>query len=189
MTRDISSANQTASTASTIAPVFFVKLEFDAADVNLHTRLGPITWGGDTYTGAGDIGGISAIDEDTELSRSNLQLTLRGLPTDLIAIIANEYYQGRTATIYLGYLNLTTNVLVDDPLVIYRGRMDTASTEQGETLTVTVTVESRFAAWDRPRARRYNDADQQSRYPGDTGMQFIEATVGTQLVWGQKYAG
>ncbi len=189
MTRDISVANQTASAASTIVPVFFVKLEFDTGDVNLHSQLGEIAWGGDTYTGAGDIGGISPVDEDSELSRSTLQLTLRGLPTDLVSIVGNEHYQGRPATIYLGYLDQTTHVLVSDPLVIYRGRMDVATTEVGETLTVTLAVESRFAAWDRPLVRRYNNADQQGRYPGDKGLEFVEQTTEKQIVWGQKYAG
>lgn len=189
MTRSIASANETASQAPVIVPVFFVKLEFDSGDVLLHTGLGSITWGGDTYTGAGAIGKITPVDEDSELSRSTVQLTLRGLPTDIVSIVLGEYYQGRTATIYLGYLDQTTLALVADPLIVYRGRMDTATIEQGETLAVTLSVESRFSAWDKPLIRRYNHADQQSRYAGDRGLEFVEQTTEKELVWGQKLAG
>ncbi|QDV34895.1 hypothetical protein [Tautonia plasticadhaerens] len=189
MTRQIDAATQTASEADVILPVWFVKLEFDSGDIRLHTSLGTINFDGESYTGAGAIGGIDTVEEDAELTRSTLKLTLRGLPNDIISIILNEYYQGRTATLYLGYLNQTTRLLTADPIIIYRGRMDTASVAQGETCAVTVTVESRFAAWDRPLTRRYNHADQQSRYPGDRGCEFVEQATEKQIVWGQRYAG
>ena len=189
MTRDIAAATLSASAAPVILPVFFVKLEFDTGDVCLHTTLGEISWGGDTYVGAGDIGGISPVDEDTELARSTLQLSLRGLPTDLISVVGNEHYQGRPATLYLGYLDQSTRQLVADPVIVYKGRMDTATTQVGQELTVSLTVESRFAAWDRPLIRRYNNADQQSRYPGDRGLEFVEQTTEKQLYWGQTSAG
>lgn len=189
MTRTIAAANQAASAAPVILPVFFVKLEFDTGDVPLHTTLGEIAWGGDTYAGAGDTGGISPVDEDTELARSTLQLSLRGLPTDLVSVVGNEHYQGRPATLFLGYLDQTTRQLVADPVIIYKGRMDTATTQVGQELAVSLTVESRFAAWDRPLVRRYNNGDQQNRWAGDRGLEFVEQTTEKQLVWGQQYAG
>lgn len=185
MTRDLNSATETASAADTIQPVLFVKLEFDSGDVNFHSGLGEITWGGDTYTGAGRLGAVNRVDEEGELSRTPITLTLSGIPTDLLSIILNEHYQGRTATVYLGYLDLSTNQLVDDPLILYRGLMDTPSVEQGNTLSISLTVESRFSRWDTPLIRRYNNADQQALYPGDTGMQFVEQTTEKQVIWGQ----
>ena len=184
MTRSISTANAAASSAPVIAPVWFVKLAFDGGPLCLHTGLGTLSFGGDTYQGAGDIGGISTVEEDSELSRSTLTLSLRGLPLDIISIVLNEQYQGRAATVSLGYLDPATLQLVDTPLIVYRGRMDTAGTEQGETLTVALSVESRFAAWDRPLARRYNDADQRARYPGDRGLEYVEQTTEKLLIWG-----
>lgn len=188
MTRSLDTATQSASEAGTILPVWFVKLEFDSGDVLLHTGLGDLSFGGDTYTGAGGIGSIDTVEEDSELSRSTLKLTLRGLPNDIISIVLNEYYQGRRATLYLGYLDQATRQLVADPGIVYRGRMDTASVSQGETCSVTLTVESVFAAWDRPLVRRYNNADQQARFPGDRGLEAVEQSSEKQIVWGQKYA-
>jgi hypothetical protein len=62
--------------------------------------------------------------------------------------------------------------------------MDTASISQGEQISVSVNLESRFAAWDKPNVRRYNNADQQSRYPGDKGLEFVEQTTDRQINWG-----
>ncbi|MBP3958334.1 hypothetical protein J8F10_24055 [Gemmata sp. G18] len=186
MTRSISAPNESASQAATIYPVYFVKLQFDTGDVCLHTGLGSISFGGDTYTGTGAIGSIGGVDEDADLSRTTLELTLRGLPTDLVSVTLNEYYQGRRATLYGGYLDATSQQLVDTPFILYRGRMDTAAVEQEETVSIRLTVESRFAAWDRPLTRRYNGADQQLRYPGDRGLEYVEQTTEKPLFWGQK---
>lgn len=174
------------SEAATNHPIYFVKLKFDSADVNLHSGLGDIIFGGDTYTGAGSIGAISGIEETVELGRSPVTLTMSGLPTTLIAALLNEQYQGRRATIYLGYMNMTTYQLVEDPVVIHRGLMDTPDFNQGKELAISLKVESRFAQWDNPKVRRYTNEDQRSRYPTDTGFQFVESSVEKAIYWGQK---
>jgi hypothetical protein len=179
-------AMEIACAASTIHPVAFVKFEFDGGDVNLHTELGDITWGGDTYTGVGSLGSVGVSEEVSDLSNTPLNLTLSGIPNDLISILLNEYYQGRRATLYLGYLDMTTRQLVADPIILYRGLIDTADIQQDKTCTVTLSVQSRFAAWDVPLIRRYNNADQQARYPGDKGLQFVEQAVDKQIIWGGK---
>jgi hypothetical protein len=183
--RNIDVATEAASEAAVIEPVFFVKLAFDAGDVNFHSRIGDITWGGDTYTGTGALGGIDRIEEDSELARTPVSMTLSGLPTTLIAALLTENYQGRLATIYIGYFDTTTKQLVADPIILYRGLMDTPTFAQGSTLSITLSVESRFAQWDRPLSRRYNNADQQGFFPGDTGMSFVEQSTEKQIAWGQ----
>ena len=185
MTRDIDIITQNAAAADSIRPVLFVELNFVSGAVRFHSALGPSTWGGNTYTGTGRLGSVSQVEEDSDLSRTPITLTLSGIPTDVLSILQSEHYQGRRATLYLGYLDASRQ-LVADPIILYRGRMDTASVEQGETLMLSMTIESRFAAWDRPLERRYNNADQQSRYPGDTGLQYVEQAVDKEIVWGRK---
>jgi hypothetical protein len=175
-----------ASESATNHPITFVKLSFDSADVNFHSGLGDITWGGDTYTGTGRIGSISGIEESAELGRTPITMTLEGLPTTLLAAFLAEQYQGRTATVYFSYLNMTTYQLVETPIILFRGLMDTPSFSQGETLTITLSVESRFSQWDRPQVRRYTNEDQRSRYPSDTGFQAVEQSTEKKIVWGQK---
>lgn len=185
--RDVATATLTAAQADLIEPVLFAKLEFDGGSVLAHTQLGPITWGGDTYLGVGQFGGVTAASEPSDLSRSTLSLTLSNIPGDLGALVLNEYFQGRRGTLFLGYLNTTTKQLVGDPAVVYRGRMDNAQIDQGgDTFTVTVKIESRFAAWDKPLVRRFNNADQQARHPGDRGFEFVEQAAEKQINWGQK---
>jgi hypothetical protein len=185
-TRDVDSATLSAAEQDVIHPVLLAKLEFDSGDVLAHSRLGPLTFGGDTYSGVGQFGGVTPAEESSDLSRTTLNLTLSNIPGDMGAIALGEHYQGRTATLYLGYIDPDTQQLAGDPVILYRGRMDTMDVEQGDTFTVTVGIESRFAAWDKPAVRRYNNADQQARYPGDRGMEFAEQSAEKQVVWGGK---
>ena len=50
--------------------------------------------------------------------------------------------------------------------------------------TISVSAESRLAAWDRPNVRRYNHEDQQIDYPGDKFFEFVPQMVDRLLVWG-----
>jgi hypothetical protein len=183
--RVIDPATQSAAAASTIHPVIFVKFEFDGGDVNLHTELGNLSFGGDTYTGIGKLGGLGNMEENSDLSRTPISMSLSGLPNDMVSILLAEQYQGRLATIFLGYLDLTTRTLVAAPTIIYKGNIDTADFSIDKNFAVTLSVESRFAAWDSPLIRRYNNSDQQSRFPGDNGLEFIEQAVSKTIWWGQ----
>ena len=182
--RDITTDTLAAATSPAIHPVLFVRLEFDGGDVNLHSEIGDIDFGGNTYTGVGVLGGITPADEVSDLSHSQIALTLSGLPLSIVSILFNEQYQGRAATVYLGYLDLTAHTLIDAPTVLYKGLIDTADFKKGKTFSITVTIGSRFAAWDKPQPVRYNNASQQARYPGDTGLQYIEQATYKTIIWG-----
>jgi len=166
--------------------IYFVKLRFDSADVNLHSGLGEIVFNGDTYTGTGALGSITGIEETVELGRSPVTLTMSGLPTTLIAALINEQYQGRTSIIYQGYVDMSTYRLIDTPVIIHRGLMDTPDIVQGKELIVSLKIESRFAQWDKAQVRRFTSEDQRSRYPIDTGFSFVEVSVDKSIYWGQK---
>lgn len=186
-TRDVAAATLTAAQQELIQPVLLAKLEFDSGAVLAHSRLGDLSFGGDTYLGIGQFGGVSQTQEGSDLSRSSIALTLSNIPGDMGALVLNEYFQGRRATLYLGYIDTTTSQLVAAPAILYRGRMDNARIRQGgDTFTVTVNIENRFAAWDKAAVRRFNNADQQSRYPGDRGFEFVEQAAEKQIVWGGK---
>ena len=184
MTRSLNSATETASQADTIAPIFLVELAFDGGTVYFHSWIGELSWDGNTYTGAGPLGSIGRAEEDSELSRTPLTLRLSGIESSVLSAILNEHYQGRQATVRVGYLDTDTMQLVDDPAILYRGRMDSPTVTQSDTIDILLNIESRFAAWDRANARRYNNADQQARYPDDRGLEYVEQATEKRIIWG-----
>lgn len=185
VTHTIAPTTLAAAGAPLTIPVYLVALYFRDGPLFLHSRLGEILLGGDLYTGFGDLGDIAGIAEVAEASRSTFTLSLRGVPNDLIALALGDAYQGRPCVVREGRIDPATYDLLPDPWVLRRGLMDTMDMEQGETASITLSVESEFSQWDRPVARRYTDADQQSRYPGDPFFQYAEQSVTKTLYWGQ----
>lgn len=187
MSRGLAAANVTEINKNSIGEVvLFAELDFSGGFVRVHTGLGTITWGGFDWLGVGSFGSVSAIDETAELQRRTLVYTLSGIPSTLIATVLGENYQGRSAKLYIGFIAPITGALVATPDLLDQGRMDISTIEQGNECKVTVTAESRIATWDRPVVRRYTNADQQERFPGDLGLQFVDQAAQKEINWGRR---
>jgi|DEB19_MinimDraft_3_1074340.scaffolds.fasta_scaffold00464_9 hypothetical protein len=187
MTHNLDTDTLAQSQAATNSPIFFLKLELDSGNICLHSQLGDIIFDGSTYTGVGQLGTIEGIEESAELSRSSVRVTLSGIEPALVSLVLGEHYQGRLATIYAGFLGLTTRLLLGTPALLFRGKVDIAPLRvSSDSATITLTIENEFADWDKPRIRRYNDADQKSRYPNDNFFKFAEQSADKQLIWGKN---
>ena len=74
---------------------------------------------------------------------------------------------------------------IGTPLKVFQGRMDITDIEIGETIGVTISLESRLVDWERPRVRRFTDQDQKRAFPGDRGLEYVQAVSDMELVWGR----
>lgn len=187
MSRGLSTANETEVNKNGAGlVVLFAELDFSGGMVRAHNQLGTITWGGNDWLGVGTFAKVSVIEESAELSKRTITFTLNGIPTELRSLVLNEDYQGRSAKLYVGFIDQTTGQLVSDPDLLDQGRMDVSDTEIGKDISITITAESRVSAWDRPLVRRYTNADQQSRFPGDRGLEYIDQAANKAINWGRK---
>ena len=184
--RGLSSANESASLDRVIRPVLFFELAIDDGSPTEIVRASdapyPIAWGGHEWTGVGTFIQISAAEETTELKAPGIVATLNGVDPGLVSIALGRHIQGSPVTIYLGFLD-EGHQLIDTPFILFRGRADTMPIKLGQTASIRLTVESVLADWDRPRVRRYNNADQQQRFPSDRFFEFAEQTVDKDIIW------
>lgn len=185
MTRTITSAANTAAKGALVRPVLFVKLEYDSGDSLINSSNRTITFDGDDYIGVGDLGKITSIAEDSELQAQGVSMELSGVDTANIAIAFNQQYQGRPATVWLGFLDSSYS-LIADPVLAFKGLMDNQIIKLGQEGVIKLNVEDFRANWDRPRERRYNNEDQQDRFPGDKGLEFVEQAKEKRIVWGKS---
>jgi hypothetical protein len=183
MTREIHADVTTASQQAVIRPVLMFDGDFSSGHVRYHSGVGTISYGGYDYTGAGALGRISSIDENVELSASGIKVSLSGLPGDVISTALGEHYQGRRAVVYIAMLDADHQVIAD-PVIIFQGRMDNMNITLGAEASVELSIENPLRDWERPRERRYNNADQQATYPTDKGLEFIEQAVEKEIYWG-----
>ncbi len=191
MTRTIATANKNETTAEVFRPVLFLFLDLDGGDVTVNSSDQDIAWDFDgdssdeTFTGVGQFGSVSVINESADLKASGIQCMLTGVPTTHISNALSEDYSGRTAKLYIGFLN-ASRVLVADPMVIFAGRIDAMDIQIGKTASVSVSIESKLVDWERARIRRYTNQDQRNLYSTDEFCEFVVQTVEKELVWGQK---
>ncbi|WP_305047199.1 hypothetical protein [Geoalkalibacter sp.] len=185
MTRALTPAAANAAAAPVVRPISMVRLDFPGAILAAHSGLRNFAWGGDTYLGVGHFGGVSSVRDAMGTQPAGVQLTLSGIPVDLVAKCLGDHYQGRDARLYLACLN-EAHQLILDPVLVFRGRMDVPDIRMGQTATITMHVENRLADWRRARNRRYSHEDQQELYPGDMGLQFVTQMVEKTILWGRS---
>jgi len=208
MSRDISYDLIDTLSDDVIHPFFAIELFFDTSTLRFWSGVGELDFGDNTYTGSGNMIAVSAIDETSDISAQGARLTLSGLPSEMINLAINEPYQGRKCFIYFGTLDVTGDRLTqqnghlilnqdnsailgegdfrDTITQIFSGYIDQMNIDEGpETSQISVAVESRLIDLQRPRNRRYTDANQKSRFPNDKGFEFVESLQQKKFAWGR----
>jgi hypothetical protein len=183
VSRDLETAADTALQAGHVVQVVFVELDFSSGFLRCTTAAYDFSWNGYTWLGLGQLGTIEPIEEGGQLEARGVAMTLSGIPASMISTALGEHYQGRACRLWFGQLNATTRAVVADPVGPVSFRMDTMAIELGDTATIRLTAESRLVDWDRPRSRRFNDADQKLDYPEDQFFNMVEEMVEKTIVW------
>lgn len=184
MTRGLDTSQAAAILASHFSGIAFVQLDF-TTPIYLSTLPYPFTWNSIPWVGAGNLGAISPVGENSDLQAQGVSLSLAGVDPALISTALGEQYQGKGCKIWFAPLDLDTGQLIGNPLQIFNGRIDTMNIEVGDTATITLSAESKLIDFFRPRISRFNHADQQSKYPNDMGFQYVAEMVSKSIVWGR----
>lgn len=192
---------------SNVSIMTLVQLNFSTTNIVRVCSAGyTVKWNTFDWIGVGNVGSISAIEESSDLGVKGVEMTLTGVPTDLISVAFLEDYQWKPVYIYMApmSLDLTLNAnwdtypLIDSitdtidvygglpPALIFSGRIDKMDIRFGKTATIILRAESRLIDWKRPKIRRYNNEDQKIRFPNDRGFEYIERIANATIQWGPK---
>jgi hypothetical protein len=182
MSRDIATVVANALGDGVLEPFFAVDLGFDSGVLRLWTGVGSKTINGEEYIGAGTFLQISEIRETSSIEAAGATLTLSGIPSELLSLSLSEPYQQRPARIYFGLVGSSA-----DMVEIFTARMDQMVIEEGpDTCTIELSIESILVDLEKAKVLRYTNNDQQSRFPGDKGLEFVESLQNRELFWGRQ---
>lgn len=185
MSRTLTNAMSTAVQSNYVRPILLVHCDFDSGDLNMWTGIGSLIYDGKTYVGTGTLLNISEIKESTQLTAQGMTITLSGVLSSLVEKARDENYQGRTLEVLFGAID-DTGVMIDDPVTMFSGFMDTMTiVDGGETATISISVENRLIEFERTRIRRYTAEDQKLDYPQDLGLEFVADLEEKEIVWGR----
>lgn len=160
---------------------FAVKLEFDSGDLRVWSGLGDKTILSESYTGTGSLLSVSGMGESSDFTAQNATIQLAGIDPSIISTALSEPYQNRTGTIYLGSLD------TPEPLEIFSGLMDVMNIyEDGETATISLTLESYLLNLDRNNVLRYTQESQEALFTGDTFLSFVSDLQDKDIPFGRE---
>lgn len=164
-------------------PVVFVSIELPVSTIRVHSYVGDIVWGSQTWTGVGTFGGIDVIEEGEQVSPYALTMTMTGIDTTLAPeAIAGELDQA-PVTIYFGMLDEGAALLAD-PIEWWSGIADAtdivASRENG---AISITCESNLANFTRINGALFSAEDLRAEYPGDTFFTYLPNMQDIVIEW------
>lgn len=173
--------NSNTFTSDVIQPFFAVELLFDSPnEVRLWTGYGDKTINSNTYSGVGELLAIDVIEETSQLQATGVTVSMTGLKNSLLVHALSTQYHGREAKIYFGLMSAP-----NDMTEIFTGYMDQMVIEEGSQVsTISMTIENKMVALERPRNTRYTSALQKERHPGDLGLDYIESMANKTTIWG-----
>ena len=189
MARNITTAFKNAITSKVVRPIMAVELDFSDGVLKMWNGYGNLTMtaGGSskTFTGQGDLLGITDIEESSTLSMSGVTLTLAGIKSSLISTALSASYTNKNGAVYLGLFDTSQNVIAD-VYTIFKGKMDVLNIQEGqETSVIILKLESRLITFEKPSNRMYTLEDQQVDFSNDVGFEFIPDLQDKEIIWGK----
>lgn len=187
----MTAAAKAASKAATFKRVYLAQFDFDSGTTYVNTSDRTFAYdidndGNDeSFLGVAGFGKFTEIREGSELRAYGVSAELSGVPLTFPAVSLNEQVYGRPMKIWEAFLDDSYRI-IDDPVLMFEGAMDTMDSELGATARVILTAWDRKKRWEQGLdAPRYTNADQQLRFPSDLGLEFVNQTVDKELVWGR----
>jgi hypothetical protein len=190
MARSVTTAFNNAIVSQVVRPLLACELEFSTGTLRFWNGYGDLTMtaGGssNTFTGLGDLIGVSAISESDQVEAIGATLSLTGIKSSIISAALSANYTNRNASIFLGLFD-TNKSVISDVYTLFKGKMDIMKIDEGpESATIVLSLENRLIALDRSKERRYTHEDQQLSFSGDKGFEFVPDLQDKEIIWGKK---
>ena len=185
MSRDITPAFAAALSDTELRPVIFFEGQFTTGPVRLWSGLGEIDWNGKTWSGAGTLLGLGAIDETGEVVAGGTAVSLSGVPLDMVQMAIVEARQGLPGRVWIG-LRTQAGAIIADPVQAFSGRLDVPEIkDDAESCTITISYESRLIDLTVARSWRYTHESPPALHPGDLGFEYVTAIQDREITWGR----
>ena len=192
MTRSIASATQTKLAGSSVFVADLIELQLSTTQylttTNINISFDSATApdaGTNTYLAQGQFLFFGNVVESSDLRVGQIDMTFTAVDTTTIALLINNVYMNKRVVVYRAILQDDYSFTSDDVFTVFDGFiMGYSISETNTTATVTMTVASQFADFERSNGRKTNPSSQQIHFPNDEGMNF-SAQIVKDLKWGR----
>ena len=187
MTRNLTTAVKTELATNDIRPVHLITLGF-GTPVNItdcsFSITSSVSGSSVTYNASDFILGISNHTEETDITKSTINLNLSGADTTFISTVLNENVVNDSVDIFRGFLD-DSNALIADPFLLFFGTIDEYRiNDTTSTSNLVLNLTSHWGNFQKTSGRVTTDNSQQRYFSGDKGMEFAALTV-RDIKWGR----
>lgn len=174
---------------------WLIHFAFTSEPVRVWTGFGTLaTSDGHQWSGLGQLASVSGIEQAVNGQAPQAVFTLSGIDAQTMRLARDEYeaeVKNRIVTVLIQFFGVDdpedpdNQRVLDAPFPLWSGRCLApvfTLTAEGER-TVAIEAESLFSLRSRPQYAMYTDADQQHRFPGDRGFEFVGGLVNKTVTW------
>jgi len=163
---------------------YAVDLDFPSGHVRLHTALGDLSIGGNTYTGVGQIGTIQGTPDRAKLASERWTYGLIGVDPSVVPESEIDNCFGRSVAEYEVWFAPATGATIGFE-TNREGRMGRVRRiHGGPTPLIEVSCENRLVLLDQADAWRWTDEHQQQYFSGDLGCDQDKNLDSKEVIWG-----
>lgn len=189
MTRPLTAGMRAAIAAPKMNP--FLLFEATLADnsvVRYWTGRGTISWNSQTWLGTGQLIKVTAVQETIDLKTQDITVSVNGVPTSMVSLVEQSLRNGKPGIVRIGALDDSGNVIAS-PKVWFRGKLDGAQVDETdlENPVCNLRYSDDIAGLRIPNERRFTDAQQKAKYPGDRFLEFMPIAQDRVIEFGRDW--
>jgi hypothetical protein len=163
-----------------------VRFDFTTETKRVFLGFGTLEAGGYQWAGIGELVSVDGLSSRADTAAEPMTFNLSGISADLLAKAREsaDEVKGNPCSTYLQFFDSDWQAL-DDPLPLRGGIMDTLRYDATgpDQRALTLSAEGIFASRRSPPFGRYTDRDQNARFPGDRGLEFIPSLINKTVTW------
>jgi hypothetical protein len=169
-----------------------LQVNFDSGPVRLSDLSQPVAWNGFTWDGIGTLGNVETIRNNSTGEVIATKFVLSGVPLAAVPLVLSEQYQNRQLQLWLARFDKNTMQIVEAVRVqnslVSTLELNHSATEQGVSVQIVLTAESKSVLLNRPKSRRSNHEDHLAQYPTDKFFKNVAAISQQEITWPSKEA-
>ncbi len=167
-----------------VSALYALKLDLVSGVSRVHSGLGPLVIGGETYYGVGSMGSVGPQKEQLSTSPTKLTVALGGLDDSMLAEVMRERIVDRMAWLFLVVIG-PDGVPLNASLQ-FKGRIAQTPIKAGKTNTIQLTISNIFEDWQKGLNLRNTDESHRRIKPGDRFYRYQSQMADRSIYWGSK---